>query len=155
MVLRSYLKSDFQKLQRYKLYEEQKLLTKMPLESLEICNNDFSRHPVVLEKDGEIVTFFVLHEKDGVAPYSTAEDAILLRSFSTNMMHQGKGYAKKALQSLPTYLNEHFPHITTIFLTVYPFNDRARKLYEKIGFVDTGAREEGKIGELQVMKWVF
>lgn len=155
MVLRSYVKTDLPMLQCYELHEEQKSFTKMPLESLEICNNDLLRHPVVLEEDGEIVTFFVLHEKDGVAEYSVAEDAILLRSFSTNVKHQRKGYAKKALQMLPSYLHKHFPYITTIYLTVYLTNNSAKKLYEKIGFVDTGAREEGRSGEAIVMKWVF
>jgi len=42
-----------------------------------------------------------LHEKEGVAPYSTSSDAILLRAFATNAIHQRKGYGKKALQSLP------------------------------------------------------
>jgi len=153
MVLRPYSEYDLPKLQHYKLHDEQHSLTMMPLDSLEICNNGSSRHPVVLVDNGEIVTFFILHEKEGVAPYSTTGDTILLRAFSTNAMHQRKGYAKKALQSLPTYLNEHFPYITTIYLTVYLFNDSARNLYETIGFVDTGAREIRSGRELMVMKW--
>ncbi|WP_397539702.1 GNAT family N-acetyltransferase [Rummeliibacillus pycnus] len=153
MVLRPYSECDLSKLQHYTLLEEQYSLTMMPLDSVAICNVDASRHPVVLEDDGEIVTFFNLHEKEGVAPYSTTGDTILLRAFSTNAMHQRKGYAKKALQSLPSYLNEHFPYITTIYLTVYLFNDSAKNLYEKIGFVDTGAREIRSGRELMVMKW--
>lgn len=153
MGLRPYYIDDLPKLKEFRLHKEQHSLTLMPVDSLALCNNDPSRHAIVLEEDGEIVTFFVLHEKEGVAPYSTASDAILLRAFATNAIHQGKGFGKNTLQSLPAYINEYFPNINIIYLTVYLFNERARMLYQKIGFTDTGAREIRSGGELMVMKW--
>ena len=117
------------------------------------CLSDSSRNPIVLDEDGEIVSFFVLHEKEGVAPYSSDDCSILLRSFLTDATHQRKGYAKKIFQVLPTYLMGNFPHIKVIYLTVTSSNLNAITLYKKVGFIDTAVREMGRSGEMNVMKW--
>ena len=98
--------------------------------------------------DGEIVSYFVLHEREGVTPYSSNDDSIFFRSFSTNVIHQRKGYAKKVFKDLPTYLMENFPHIKMIYLGVTLSNTGAITLYKKVGFVDTGIREIRKKREL-------
>lgn len=152
-MLRPYSETDLPKLQRYQLHDEQLPFTKMPMESVDICVKESSRYPVVLESDGEIVSFFVLHDQEGVAPYTSDQHSILLRSFSTNAIHQRKGYAKSALESLPTYLKKYHSHIKTVYLTVNISNIPARSLYEKVGFIDTGLREEGRSGELIIMVW--
>ncbi len=66
----------------------------------------------------KLVTFFVLHEKEGVTPYSSNEQALLIRSFSTDFYEQGKGYAKTALQLLPDFVRKHFPSINELVLGV-------------------------------------
>ncbi len=102
-MLRTCTKDDLSRLQHYTLHEEQLAFTKLPIKSVMECFSDSSRHPVVLDMDGEIVSYFVLHEREGVAPYSSNDDSIFFRSFSTNVIHQRKGYAKKVFKDLPTY----------------------------------------------------
>ncbi|MGX9135665.1 GNAT family N-acetyltransferase [Rummeliibacillus sp. JY-2-4R] len=152
-MLRPCTKKDLSRLQQYSLHKEQLAFTKLPIESMMNCLSDSSRHPIVLDEDGKIVSFFVLHEKEGVAPYSSDDCSLLLRSFSTDAMYQRKGYAKKIFQVLPTYLMGNFPHIKVIYLTVTSSNTSAITLYKKVGFVDTGIRENGRSGEMYVMKW--
>ena len=69
-------------------------------------------------KDNELVTFFVLHKNDGVKPYTNNENSILIRAFSTDFHHQGKGYAKQALKILPDFVRNNFLGINEIILAV-------------------------------------
>ncbi len=63
--------------------------------------------------------------------------------FLGNKESLGKGYAKEATQLLLDFgfniLNLH-----TIYLKVYEFNQRAQKLYERVGFRKTGMFRQAK-----------
>ena len=89
-------------------------------------------------KDNELVTFFVLHKNDGVKPYTNNENSILIRAFSTDFHHQGKGYAKQALKILPDFVRNNFLGINEIILAVNVKNVVAQSLYKKCGFVIMG-----------------
>lgn len=112
-----------------------------------------TRTPVLVIVEGRLVTYFDLHRKEGVAPYSNNSNAILVRAFSTDFREQGKGYAKKALQLLPQFVQQHFPQVDEIVLAVNVGNRIAKILYEKNGFVDFGERRQGPKGELIVMSY--
>lgn len=101
----------------------------------------------------KLVTFFVLHEKEGVTPYSSNEHALLIRSFSTDFYEQGKGYAKTALQLLPDFVRKHFPLINELVLGVNVPNRAAQELYKRCGFVDEGRQAMGLRNELKVMSY--
>jgi len=101
----------------------------------------------------QLVTFFVLHEKEGVTPYSSNEQALLIRSFSTDFYEQGKGYAKTALQLLPDFVRKHFPYINELVLGVNVPNRAAQELYKRCGFVDEGRQAMGLRDELKVMSY--
>lgn len=101
----------------------------------------------------ELTTFFALHKNEGIKPYSDNENAILLRSLSTDTYCQGKGYAKQALMILPNFIKENFKDINEIVLTVNVKNKVAQELYKKIGFKDEGLRKMGKKGELIIMNY--
>lgn len=138
----------------YELSAEQTNYTGIPKECIELSAIDQERHSILLLNDaGECVTFFVLHEKQGVKDYSQNDRAILVRSFSTDFRHQGKGYAKKALQLLPSFLKEHFPSINEIVLAVNEGNIAAQNLYKACGFVDEGVRKIGPKGTLLIMSY--
>lgn len=94
--------------EHYTLTEEQLRYTKSPKESIALAKQDNSRHAILAMDGNKLVTFFVLHEKEGVTPYSSNEQALLIRSFSTDFYEQGKGYAKTALQLLPDFVRKHF-----------------------------------------------
>lgn len=153
MRLKFYETCDNHLIERYTITPEQLRFTKSPKESIELAKQDKNRHAILVLAEDKLVTFFVLHEKDGVKPYSTNKAALLIRSFSTDYHEQGKGYAKAALQLLPDFVQEHFPHINELVLGVNVPNISAQALYTKCGFVDEGRQVLGFNDELIVMSY--
>ncbi|MFJ7647268.1 GNAT family N-acetyltransferase [Lysinibacillus sp. NPDC097279] len=140
-------------IEQYQLTEEQLEFTGTPQECLELAKADANRHSILAIDEGKLVVFFVLHRNEGVKPYSNNENAILIRAFSTDNRHQGKGYAKKALMLLPEFVKEHFSGINEIVLAVNVKNEAAQGLYKKCGYIDKGERVMGIKGELIVMSY--
>lgn len=140
-------------IEEYTITDEQLRYTKSPQENIELARQDHSRHAILAMDGDKLVTFFVLHEKDGVKPYTSNDKALLIRSFSTDYYEQGKGYAKKALQLLPDFVRQHFPHINELVLGVNVPNKAAQALYTKCGFVDEGRRVMGFRDEIKVMSY--
>lgn len=89
---------------------------------------DPDRHSILAIENNNLVSFFVLHEKGGVKPYSNNTKALLLRAFSTDFNHQGKGYAKKTLSLLPQFVRSRFSHINEIILAVNVKNKAAQQV---------------------------
>lgn len=139
--------------EQYTLTEEQLRYTKSPKDSIALAKQDNSRHAILAMDGNKLVTFFVLHEKEGVTPYSSNEQALLIRSFSTDFYEQGKGYAKTALQILPGFVRKHFPYINELVLGVNVPNRAAQELYKRCGFVDEGRQAMGLRDELKVMSY--
>lgn len=137
----------------YYLPEEQLYYSAMPAEAVEISKKNNDRHTILGMDDGELVTFFILHENEAVKSFSNNPNDILLRSFSTNHKHQGKAYARKTLELLPEFMKAHLPHIEGIVLGVNVKNTAGQSLYKKCGYVDEGNRVMGSKGEMIVMKY--
>ena len=140
-------------IENYELTEDQLRFTKHPKECLELAKEDSDRYSILAMEDDTLVNFFVLHENEGVKPYTTNRNSILLRAFSTDNRHQGQGYAKKVLNLLPEFVEEHFSEKDEIVLAVNIQNKVAQRLYEKCGFVDEGVRTMGPKGELIIMSY--
>lgn len=140
-------------IENYVLSDEQLIFTDEPKDCVELSNIDSERHSILTIEKDELVTFFVLHEKSGVEPYSNNQQAILLRAFSTDFRHQGKGYAKQSLLLLPEFVRTHYAIINEIVLAVNVKNTAAQKLYKKCGFVDQGVRKMGRKDELIIMSY--
>ncbi len=51
--------------------------------------------------------------------------------------YRGKGYGKKSYEMLLEFLFKHF-NMNMVYLKVADFNPNAKKLYEKVGFKETG-----------------
>ncbi|WP_427110471.1 hypothetical protein [Lysinibacillus xylanilyticus] len=94
--IKIYEENDEYLIDRYTITEEQLRYTMSPKASIELVKQDKDRHAVLVFDEDKLVTFFVLHENDGVKPYSSNEQSILIRAFSTDFYEQGKGYAKTA-----------------------------------------------------------
>ncbi|WP_053368349.1 GNAT family N-acetyltransferase [Bacillus sp. FJAT-27245] len=135
----------------YTLPKEQKKFTAMPLEALKACEGDSGRHPVVILHNGEPAGFFVLHEGEGVAPFSENPGAILLRGYSINSNYQGLGIASHSLRQLTDFVKRHFTAKTEIVLAVNHGNRAAQHVYRKSGFVDRGRRIMGRVGEQYIL----
>ena len=155
MELLTYEKSYEKKIKDYHLSAEQLRFTGTPKECVAQSETDANRHCILALENHELVTFFVLHEKEGVKPYAENPHAMLLRAFSTDLHHQGKGYAKQALLQLPAFIKEQFPHIDQVVLAVNVKNTAAQSLYKKCGYVDEGVRKMGRKGELVIMNYYF
>lgn len=140
-------------IENYSLSEEQLRFTGKPSDSINLCKDDPDRYSIIGMQGNQIVTYFVLHKNAGVMPYTDNENAILLRTFSTDFNYQGRGYAKETLKILPELVKANFPHMNEIILAVNVRNDVAQRLYKKCGFIDEGIRKMGKKGELIIMSY--
>ena len=140
-------------LEDYYLPDGQLYYSATPKEAIEISKGNQDRHDILGLDNGELVVFFVLHENEGASPYTDQENSILIRSFSTNYKHQGKGYAKESLKQLPAFVKTHLPHIENIVLAVNVNNTAAQHLYKKCGYKNEGVRVDGSKGELIVMSY--
>ncbi|MFC6274192.1 GNAT family N-acetyltransferase [Levilactobacillus tangyuanensis] len=127
--------------------------TATPQMALTIAIGNTDRLPVMVLEDEELVGFLVLIKGDDVKEVGADPDvAILIRSVSVAENQRGKGYASRALQMLPEFVRRHFTFATTLVLSVDHGNLPAQKLYEKVGYVDTGRRGYGTYGEQYVLE---
>lgn len=135
----------------YQLPDNQVIFSGLPKAAIQSAANDPDKHPVFLiDKDNKLAVFFILHKKQGVKPYSKNEQAILLRSFSTNYAYQGRGFAKASLELLSPYIREFFPSINEIVLAVNAKNQPAINLYLKCHFKDTNEIIKTDYGQLLI-----
>lgn len=144
----------FEKLiEKYTLTDEQLRFTGTPKDAIELSNAEQDRYSILAVENEQVVTFFSLHKGEGVRPFSPNDNAILIRSFSTDFHLQGKGYGKNALMLVPELITSHFIGIDEIVLAVNVKNEIAQALYKNCGYIDKGVREMGRTGELIVMSY--
>lgn len=146
-----YTDAYYDYIQQYVLTDDQLLYTISPEDAVAELNDE--KRAILAFDDDLFVTFFVLHEGTGPQQFMGSPNAILLRSFSTDNRFQGKGYAKKALQLVPTYIQENYSQVDTIVLAVNIENNHAQSLYLKSGYEDAGKRMIGRRGELIILEY--
>jgi GNAT superfamily N-acetyltransferase len=125
----------------------------------------FSAHPRDVMKTPESRDAHVIYEGDDPAGffaidrnYSEAHDfaetgALGLRMFSVDHAHQGRGVASAASWLMRDYLRGQYPERSLCYLTVNCRNPGAYRVYEKGGFVDTGALYHGGgLGPQHIMR---
>ncbi len=146
--------AEFDRLiENYTLTDEQLRFTGTPKDAIDLSNAEQNRYSILALKDEQLVTFFSLQIGEGVKQFSPNENAILIRSFSTDFHQQGKGYGKNALMLVPELVRSHFTSINEIVLAVNVKNEIAQALYKNCGYIDNGVREMGRTGELIVMSY--
>lgn len=151
MFLQKYT-NDFSKMiQQYQLNDEQLRYTGTPEMPIKISLKNPFIHPIIGIANDCLTNFFVLDEKKDVALYTRNEQALLLRTFSTDQRYQGQGYAKKTLQLLPEFVHLHFPNANEIILAVNKQNIAAQSLYEKTGYQRLNRIVDGEYGPLYIM----
>ncbi len=136
-------------LSEFELPETQAQFTALPENLLTISDGQFR---IVILSEEIPVGFFLLHNTARVSEYTTNPDAMLLTALSINHNHQGQGYAKKAMLELGAFVSKQFKECNEIILAVNHKNFPAQNLYKNVGFMDTGRRKTGKIGEQLIMK---
>ncbi|WP_261132453.1 GNAT family N-acetyltransferase [Bacillus sp. Marseille-Q3570] len=138
-------------LKNFFLPDEQAQFTGMPLEMLVKAKDDPARNPIVILKGAHPVGFFLLCTGELVKEYTLNQNALLLIAFSIDLPQQGRGYAKEGLKKLSNFIAEDFPDKNEVVLAVNCKNIPAQKLYESVGFLDTGKRKMGKIGKQMIL----
>ncbi|WP_235949794.1 GNAT family N-acetyltransferase [Paenibacillus apii] len=136
------------------LPKEQEEFTGMPADTLEPALQDVNRHPTVILDGDTAVGFFVLHGWEGIADvYSGGSRAMLFRAFLIDYASQGKGYAKAAMELLPSYIGTRYPGTNEVVLSVNEENSFALRLYLAAGFQDNGLRRMGPKGPQKILQY--
>jgi len=86
--------------------------------------------PFCIYNDEAMVGFVML-------AWEEAEKKCEIWRFMIDAEHQGKGYAKQAMKIILEHIKSN-PVFEMIYLTVAPNNSAAIKLYESLGFYNTG-----------------
>ena len=94
-------------------------------------------HPFAVYHGEELVGFMMVHE-------DRAKGVLDLWRLAIAKEHQGKGYGSAALRTLIPLARESGKYIC-IAIGYMEGNDRARHIYEKLGFRPTGLVEDGEI----------
>ncbi len=95
-------------------------------------------HPRAIYKGDELVGFLMYGQDDG-----KTDDVWIIR-FMIDRAYQGKGYGKAAMISVINEMKDRY-NMDKIFLSFEPENTLAQKLYEKLGFTNTGRVEQGEL----------
>lgn len=135
-------------LAEFELPDDQVQFTAHPKEALNIVEG---QHPIVILADGHPVGFFILHATERVKEYTSNSHAMLLTTLSIDHRQQRKGYARRGMLALSSFIRSQFPSCNEVVLAVNHKNVPAQQLYERVGFQDTGRRRMGPIGEQWVM----
>ena len=99
---------------------------------------DWRYQPLAIYRREKLVGFLLL-----VTPESNTGTA-WLSGFLIDRRFQGHGLGRRTLQALHDLLRADFPNITRLNLTVLANNRAAIALYERTGFVFTGAVQDGE-----------
>jgi diamine N-acetyltransferase len=94
-------------------------------------------HPFAIYHREELVGFLMVHE-------DLSKGVLDLWRLAIAKEHQGKGYGAAALKKL-IFLAGESGKYTCIAIGYMEGNDRARHIYEKLGFRPTGVVEDGEI----------
>jgi diamine N-acetyltransferase len=86
--------------------------------------------PYILRKDDNTYGFFYL----SYTPNST--DNYWIGGFQIDKEYQGKGLGTQSLERILEFIQEKHQQCEVISLTIEKSNDRARKIYEKLRFIN-------------------
>ena len=154
MQLENYATAHKRQLEQYELTEAQLAYTDYPNNNIQQASD--KHHPIVcFNQDRHLVCYFALQEHHEFESYTTHSSTLLLRCFSTDTRFLHQGYATAALQHLPAFIAEYYPHITSIVLCVNIDNTTAQALYTKCQFKDSGQRVQWRKGTLMIMELVL
>lgn len=118
---------------------------------------------VYIKPDGENVEYipfaiydqhqmvgFIMHAYEEKTP-----DSYWINGFLIDRKFQGSGYGKAALLEMIQWIKERHPRCEFIRLTVFPDNERAKKLYVSVGFQPTDLKfGEEVVYQLPVMRGI-
>lgn len=130
-------------LKNYRLTEL--YFTDPPLQAVMDHPSDSEQMPVVMKNEiGEVVGFFILQQNIAEKYGYDSKTDLLLRTFSIDEKHRGKGYSVAAFDSIAHFIRREIgDSVRRIILAVNENNPIAIAVYQKAGFVDTGKTAQG------------
>lgn len=143
-------REEIDKLAHFHLPPEQMQFSAHPVD---VAKTPASRDAHVIYDSEDPAGFFAIDREYAETHDFTEPGALGLRMFSVNHAHQGRGIASTASRLLRDYLRAQYPDRSLCYLTVNCRNPGAYKVYEKGGFVDTGALYYGgAVGPQHIMR---
>ena len=145
--LRRYTSVDRPTVEQFKVTSAQTAFVEPLRETLAMEAN---RDCFVIEAYDEPVGFFQI---DHVSEMQSLKAHLEVHEVMIDWRHQGKKYGKAFVEILPSFLNVEYPDWRGVCLTVNCRNEKAQRLYEYGGFIDTGELKlDGPSGPQHIMR---
>lgn len=109
-------------------------------------------HPfAILAAEDAPVGFFVLRERASL-PVWAPTGAVTLHSLRIARQQQGQGYGRASVELARAWIRQNRPQADRLMLAVNRRNHQAMAAYLGCGFIDTGIRVAGPVGEQLVLE---
>lgn len=145
-----YQSSYDSQLNHYSIADEESDFALTPLKAIKDLAD--KEEAVLIFSDHTLAGFFRLNFNNERFGLTDNTHSVLLKSFSVTENMQGQKIAQQTLNELPHYIHSHYSEaINEIVLSVNFRNSKAKYIYEKCGFVDTGKVIGGRAGNQHVM----
>jgi diamine N-acetyltransferase len=121
--------------------DEQYEFVSRPAELLDACAGDEPPAQVIaFESDGKIV---------GLCAWMRSEaNALWLSNFQVDERCQGRGFGRQAIAALARFAADD--GMVAVDLTYHPWNEPAKRLYRRCGFVDMLALPQVRLARLAI-----
>jgi diamine N-acetyltransferase len=137
LTLQPVSRENWRAVAQLKVTPEQAVFVAEPCYYLALCCYEDTWHPLAITLDKEVIGFCMW----GVDP---ADASCWLGGLLIDQRYQGRGYGKGAVQAALALLAEQHGH-RAFALSYQPGNSVAKKLYESLGFRETGEREDDEV----------
>ncbi len=101
--------------------------------------------------DGDVIVGFLVLKRRSQAPAWARADAAVISGMRIVQTQQGKGTGTAALKALALWTATHWPESTLLSLEVDEENTAGIRAYNKAGFIEDGARKQGRIGWIRTL----
>lgn len=143
--------ADFPRVAHIRVTEPQARFSGTVQQALETARPAMDFHAILL--DSHPVGFFRIDRAYAEHHWFARKNEPGLMSFQIDLPHQNRGIGTASIRALDGYLQQIYPEIPSIVLTVYMANRPALRTYRSGGFTDTGEIwEEGATGPQLVMR---
>ncbi|WP_207696400.1 hypothetical protein DOK67_0000775 [Enterococcus sp. DIV0212c] len=137
MYLKMYNDTHQTLIDNYCLSETKLRYVREPKIAIALTKKNPQRHAVLVFENEHLVAFLTLFEAKGSSVHSDNENNLLVQDLSTDFRHLRKGYVKKAVQLLPTFIHQHFSNINQLTIVVNEDKAFTQALCMEAGFKDT------------------
>ena len=136
---------------RFEASKEMKI-TLLPEQEDQLCTKETIKEVFAKDDKGECMAFDIYDGDDmvGFAMFCEyPEGSFFLWNYAIDARYQNQGIGTRALQELLAYMMSHYD--VKEFTTTYLWgNEHAKRLYEKVGFIETDVVDEEDCHEVNM-----